>query len=162
MKLVLVALIGLLAGCGVPIQCPKGDLRGICTAFFPDAPPVTPDRAEEIARLEAQIATLTELIVASGAQSSALNDELNSLKAELASAQLGQHIVEIVDPCGKQANYDEVLLRSAAGLYLAWYLDRGLVIVPEGVCFVTTDGTGCRFVIKQSVVHSQNGSCPLL
>jgi len=61
-------------------------------------------------------------------------------------------IVEIIDPCGAAAGYNEVLLRLKNGTLLAHYAsgnNQFLVVVPPG-SYRTTDGSGCRFSVDQN------------
>lgn len=58
-------------------------------------------------------------------------------------------VSEIVDPCGKQATYDEVLLKLANGQLLAHYWGSGnsfITTISPG-SYITTDGTACRFTV---------------
>lgn len=58
-------------------------------------------------------------------------------------------VTELVDPCGPQGAYDEVLLKLANGQILAHFASGAkqfLTIVPPGN-YTVTDGTSCRFTI---------------
>lgn len=57
-------------------------------------------------------------------------------------------IVELLDPCGDDPNnLDEILIRTSSGDLLAWYLDRGLVVLEPGN-YRTTDPQQCRFTVN--------------
>ena len=58
-------------------------------------------------------------------------------------------IIEIIDPCGKQTTYDEVLLRTSSGLLLAYFENGGKRFLTEirPGRYVTTDGTNCLFTV---------------
>jgi len=59
-------------------------------------------------------------------------------------------IIEVVDPCGKESSYDEVLFRLSDGrLYALYYAPPRsfLTYLPPGT-YITTDGTGCQFTIN--------------
>lgn len=57
-------------------------------------------------------------------------------------------ITEVIDPCGKQTTYDEVILRMANGQLVAYFASHGgfLAILGPGN-YITTDGTGCLFKV---------------
>lgn len=62
-------------------------------------------------------------------------------------------VVELVDPCGKQASFDEVLLRLQNNQIMAHYADGAkqfLTIVGPG-SYVTTDGTHCYFTVTNDL-----------
>jgi len=62
-------------------------------------------------------------------------------------------LTEILDPCGPQTTYDEVLLRLANGTILASFsqnvngLNTRFVVIPPGT-YQTSDGTNCIFTIN--------------
>lgn len=56
-------------------------------------------------------------------------------------------ILEVIDPCGKEAAFDEVLIRTSNGQVFAYFESGGnrfLTALSPGD-YVTTDGTGCYF-----------------
>ena len=58
-------------------------------------------------------------------------------------------VTSIVDSCGKQASYDEVLLRMGNGDLMAHYSDGSkqfITVIGPGT-YLTTDGTSCMFTI---------------
>ncbi len=58
-------------------------------------------------------------------------------------------ILEVVDPCGKQASFDEVLFRMSDGQLFAYFENGGsryLTLIGAG-SYVTTDGTACYFSV---------------
>jgi hypothetical protein len=62
-------------------------------------------------------------------------------------------ITQMVDPCGKQSDYDEILLRLEDGSYLALYYDfkkkmSFLTVIGPGD-YITTDNTNCAFSIEE-------------
>lgn len=56
--------------------------------------------------------------------------------------------VGYVDPCGSETAHDELLYLDRDGNYHAWMKDVGHVILQEGVTYVVTDGTNCRFKLQ--------------
>lgn len=62
-------------------------------------------------------------------------------------------IQEVIDPCGEETEFDEVILKLASGEFLAYFALNGdakkarLVLLDEGVNYQTTDGTSCAFII---------------
>lgn len=63
-------------------------------------------------------------------------------------------ITELIDPCGKEANFDEILLRTANGQLMALYFDTKkkafLTVITPGN-YVTTDGTDCYFSVDSEL-----------
>ena len=60
-------------------------------------------------------------------------------------------IVDVIDPCGTQTRFDEVILRFADGELLAHYSDgdkQHFSFVGPGQ-YVTTDGTNCHFQVTE-------------
>jgi hypothetical protein len=68
-------------------------------------------------------------------------------------------IVETLDPCGKEATFDEVLFRMANGDIMVFFAGNGgfLTLLPSGN-FVTTDGTSCNFIVNSDMSVSWNES----
>lgn len=69
-------------------------------------------------------------------------------------------VVGLVDPCGHQSSYDEVLLRMHDGTLMAHYASGSqqfLTIVGPGN-YVTTDGTHCYFTVASdlSITNEHN------
>lgn len=69
-------------------------------------------------------------------------------------------VVSLVDPCGPQGSYDEVLMRLGNGQLMAHYANGSqqfLTIVGPG-SYVTTDGTSCFFTIASdlSITNEHN------
>lgn len=69
-------------------------------------------------------------------------------------------IVGVIDPCGKQGQFDEILLRLANGQLVAHYASGNnqflTTIGPNN--YITTDGTSCRFTVNNNleVVNEHN------
>jgi hypothetical protein len=69
-------------------------------------------------------------------------------------------VTEIIDPCGKQTAFDEVLLRLANGQLIAHFANGAnqfLTIVGQG-SYSSTDGTHCFFTVTADgeVVNEHN------
>lgn len=61
-------------------------------------------------------------------------------------------VTAVLDPCGRQGSYDEVLLRMSSGQILAHYAsgaNQFLTLVSPG-SYVTTDGTHCYFTVDSN------------
>ena len=63
-------------------------------------------------------------------------------------------VVNIIDPCGKQGVFDEVLLELANGEILAHYShgDKQFLTAISNGYYVTTDGTNCYFHVDNTGV----------
>jgi len=60
-------------------------------------------------------------------------------------------IIEIIDPCGKESSYDEVLFRLSDDLIYAVYSDKEKVHLVELIpgTYTTTDSTNCKFTVTE-------------
>ena len=62
-------------------------------------------------------------------------------------------VTEVIDPCGKQASFDEVLLRMSNGQLLAHFAsgnNQFLTTIGVG-SYTTTDGTNCYFTVNNDM-----------
>jgi hypothetical protein len=65
----------------------------------------------------------------------------------------GHQVVELIDPCGDQSGYDEVLIRLNSG-DLIGYFEQGnkrFLTVLEPGRYKTTDNGGCYFTVTQDM-----------
>lgn len=76
-------------------------------------------------------------------------------QSRLAALETSSRIAEIIDPCGDDpANFDEVVLKTASGSFLAYFEQGGrrfLSELPDGN-YRTTDRQRCRFSIDNGVL----------
>lgn len=66
--------------------------------------------------------------------------------------------IDVVDPCGKQASFDEILFKTEAGPYVAYFAGNGgfLTLLHDGN-YITTDGTHCYFsIVNNEVINEHN------
>lgn len=82
----------------------------------------------------------------------AFNNSLTSLANSVMSLNTTmQHAVtQIIDPCGDSAGFDEVVLKTTAGEYLAYFQSEGKRFLSKltNGNYVTTDGTSCHFTVN--------------
>lgn len=66
-------------------------------------------------------------------------------------------ITDIVDPCGQESQFDEVILVLSDGSLLAHYShgNRQFLVRLSDGDYVTTDGTGCHFSIHNGQMVPQ-------
>lgn len=67
--------------------------------------------------------------------------------------EIREDVIDVIDPCGAEAPFDEVLLRLADGSLVAFFQqgnNRFLANIPPGD-YVTTDGTNCRFTVTEDL-----------
>lgn len=64
---------------------------------------------------------------------------------------------ETVDPCGAQGSFDEVLFKTEAGPFVAFYSGSGgfLTVLHDGD-YVTSDGTHCYFTILNNEITNEH------
>lgn len=114
--------------------------------------------AGQIAALQASMAALIaqqtgdeSLIANLQAQINLLQASNATLLATIATLQGYTQIVDVVDPCGDSAGYDEVLLKLSNGKYLAHFSSGNLQFLTElveNVSYRTTDQFPCYFHIS--------------
>lgn len=87
--------------------------------------------------------------IISAAQS--LSDTTNQLIVDLAELEANA-ISEIVDPCDKQAAFDEVLLKTGDNRVLAYFESGSRRYLSELKAgnYITTDGTNCHFSVDSN------------
>jgi hypothetical protein len=82
-----------------------------------------------------------------------LNATILNLQGEVADLQANNSSVsEIIDPCGDESGYDEVILKLNGGQYLAYFQhgnNRFLTLLPAGN-YETSDSSSCAFSITES------------
>ena len=87
-------------------------------------------------------------------QLDALQNQANESTAFIVTLSTSDGIVSITDPCGDFAGgYDEVLLKTYSGKYVAYFESgstRYLSVLVPGVFYQTTDSQQCHFHIDNS------------
>lgn len=79
---------------------------------------------------------------------------VNNMQIELSNLAIsGDPIVEYYDPCNNGPGFDEVLLRTRSGKYIAYMEETGsskrfLTILQPGTNYVTTDTQRCAFTLN--------------
>ena len=76
---------------------------------------------------------------------------INNHQIELANLASEDSVVEYVDPCGNGPGFDEVLLHTRSGKYIAYFEsgpNRFLTVLQPNVNYVTTDQQHCAFKIN--------------
>lgn len=66
--------------------------------------------------------------------------------------------VKIVDPCGQETSFDEVILVTRDGDYLAYFAGTDtttsrLAMLDIGNTYITTDGTSCIFKVTSNGIE---------
>jgi len=77
-----------------------------------------------------------------------LDEAIDQTIIELAIVK-GHSIEQLVDPCGKQGVYDEVLIKTGDNKVIAYFEQgnkRSLIVLPAGN-YKTKDGTNCHFSV---------------
>lgn len=76
---------------------------------------------------------------------------INNHQIELANLASEDSVVEYIDPCGNGPGFDEVLLHTRSGKYIAYFesgSNRFLTVLQPNVNYVTTDQQRCAFKIN--------------
>jgi TolA-binding protein len=89
-----------------------------------------------------------------------LNGNLNTLNGNLTSLSnsLSKTIVDFKDPCGNGPGFDEVLMKTKDGKYIAYFESNGnrfLSIIENG-SYRTTDESGCYFTVNNGVISNEH------
>jgi hypothetical protein len=66
-------------------------------------------------------------------------------------------VVEFKDPCGNGVGYDEVLMKTQNGKFVAYFEDGGrrFLSVLENGTYRTTDQSRCNFTVNNGVITNE-------
>ncbi len=83
----------------------------------------------------------------------ALQNQLNTVVADLAALEAQDTVVDYVDPCGDGPGFDEIIMKTSSGKYVAYFQSgngnnqkRHLTILTPGN-YRTTDQQQCNFSV---------------
>lgn len=79
----------------------------------------------------------------------ALQASANAQQAQITTLLTNENVVEFIDPCGDGPGYDEVILKTSSGKYVAYFesgSNRFLSVLSQG-SYQTTDAQACQFTI---------------
>lgn len=154
MRLLLIALIAWLPGCGmvqtIGAKC-GGDLEALCHFVLGDdnqdendsqlaqLETLTAMLAQQVYQLQVDYANLLSLIGYLDQENEALTQyvddladglaqqqvEINNMVARLAELELQESVSEVLEPCGDSPGFDEVLLRMNSGRLVAYFESGG-------------------------------------
>lgn len=107
----------------------------------------TINNSETIVELQQQIESLTERI-------DYQQVIVNNMQIELSNLAIsGDPIVEYYDPCNNGPGFDEVLMRTRSGKYIAYFesgSNRHLTILEANTIYRTTDQQKCFFTLNNA------------
>lgn len=92
-----------------------------------------------------QLTNLANQIITLNSQIVDMNGDLVTLENSLQNS-----VTEIIDPCGDAPGFDEVILKTKNGKFLAYFENgskRFLTKLTNGT-FMTTDGSSCTFTVS--------------
>lgn len=156
------ALLTMLSGCGVVQSLSKncgGFFGPLCVMLLGETAKDVEDLEKRVDKLEnghAEAVSIVNSLDASVQDNelmiNALQTQANSMQVQLAQIAGYESIAEIVDPCGDGPGYDEVLLKTSSGKYIAYFeglgSDRFLSVLEQEVNYETTDAQECQFYIS--------------
>lgn len=76
---------------------------------------------------------------------------INNHQAELVQLSMQDSIIEMYDPCGDGAGFDEVLLKTKSGKLIAYFesgSNRFLTVLQKNTSYRTTDNSRCYFTLN--------------
>lgn len=76
---------------------------------------------------------------------------INNHQVELVQLSLQDGITEMYDPCGDSVGFDEVLLKTKSGKFIAYFesgSQRYLTILQKNTNYRTTDNSRCHFTLN--------------
>lgn len=76
---------------------------------------------------------------------------INNHQAELVQLSMQDSITEFYDPCGDSAGFDEVLLKTKSGKFIAYFesgSQRYLTVLQKNTSYRTTDNSRCYFTLN--------------
>lgn len=93
-------------------------------------------------------------IDAINAQISALQGQTVVIQTQVTTLSVQENIVEFIDPCGDGPGFDEVILKTSSGKFVAYFEnggDRFLTVITNG-SYRTTDAQRCNFTVSGSTL----------
>lgn len=103
----------------------------------------------QIDNLVLSIGALQSSVVSVQNTAASIQVQVNQNTADIAAIQGYPSIVEFIDPCGDGPGFDEVLLKTATGQYVAYFESGGnrfLSLLSAG-SYATTDASACHFTV---------------
>lgn len=172
-KTLLTVLTVILTGCGIGENLGRscgGTFGDLCTIIFGQNSRDIDTNNYSIEELKKRILALeTEFELTVLNVENLYNDtnanqtDINILQAMAANLQVQltqlqgyENIVDLVDPCGPHAGYDEVLLKTSSGKFIAYFEVGGkrfLSVLLENVTYQTTDTQSCVFYIQNQNIQ---------
>ena len=174
---VLFIILSALTGCGLGEKlCPRNGVPMVCNMLVGEE---LQDRVDNIEDTQRDILNrLTDIdnkllnLVDNTTLQSMLTQVSNDLRTELNNSstsytdtqvsnlsqvvdQLGLGVAEVVDPCGAETAYDEILVKLSNGTFIAFFESdnkRRLSVLIENATYETTDGTNCKFKVVNKIV----------
>lgn len=69
------------------------------------------------------------------------------------AAENDYDVMDLIDPCGKEGTFDELILRLRNGILLAHYStgNKQFITQLHPGNYVTTDGTNCHFTVNNDL-----------
>lgn len=149
MIMIICVILALIASCGIgyhtpkpeaPPAGPKGDDGGSCSVTVTDAGALI------------QCEDGTTALVTNGSNGSDGLDGQDGVDGADGAPGLNA-LVEVIDPCGQESSYDEVLFRFSDGNLYAVYASGNKIHLTELVpgTYITTDGTDCTFTVTEDL-----------
>lgn len=165
-------LVAFLSGCGLAEDLGKhcgGSLDHLCYLILGGNSTDIEDIDKRLKDLEkghasavSQIEILSQDINNNQALINTLQTQANSIQTQVTQLQLNENITEIYDPCGPHSGYDEVLLKTSSGKFIAYFevgqvqgnQKRFLSVLEENIWLQTTDTQACIFkVVNSEIVY---------
>lgn len=88
-------------------------------------------------------------------QIDSLEDQSILIQAQVANLSTNENVIEYIDPCGDNPGaFDEVILKTGTGKFLAYFQTRGdrfLTVLSNG-SYETTDAQECHFQVNGSTL----------
>ena len=121
-----------------------------CGPFIKDIHNLQSSQEEQNLQIAASQTTLRQL----AADVEKAQSQLQQALTQLAQLQLNVQVTAIVDPCGDGPGFDEVLLKTSAGLiaYFETGGNRHLSILGNGT-YQTTDAQSCIFTVSNGEIQ---------
>lgn len=113
--------------------------------------------SNQVSILQSQVNSLMSQMVAVNNALPMLQSNINGLQNQIntINVTISTAVVGMVDPCGDGPGFDEVLLKTKDGKYVAYFETGGnrfLTVLQTNTSYQTTDAQHCNFSINSSGV----------
>lgn len=118
------------------------------------------DTYNTISALQSIVNANTVQLLSLATSVTTLNGNLTTTQGQLTALtnSLSKSIVDFKDPCGNGVGYDEILMKTKDGKFIAYFEDGGnrFLSILENGTYRTTDQSRCYFTVNNGVISNEH------